>query len=346
MYGQPPQKVAPKPKATPMPDDDREVGLDEWDDIVADRYKVPRSLMKSVRMQESGGNVNAKSPTGVRGRYQVTEATAKQYGLDRNDPWQQSVAAAKHLRKMYEETDGADDDEKWLGAVGKYYGGSGAVKNGVLSGGSVDGVSNPAEYVRRVAEKWGQYRREEGGQSTTKKEQLRLQSPIDMRLNAPNEAQKAYDRAAAAVQPAPQTPAPRPKQTLGQMRQQARTFQPVTQEDILRNPITPEERKASVESFIAKNEREKKLQQAAAKAKLEEEAGRASQSTLGRMGTRFARGVVRGSTQTPFEAVEMFNPDPVVKQTMRRIADESKEWQSQNLPVDNRNPATLNVFKP
>jgi len=173
-----------------------------------------------------------------------------------------------------------------------------------------------------------------------------FQSPIDMRLNAPNEAQKAFDRAAAAVQPAPQTPAPRPKQTLGQMRQQARNVQPVTQEDILRNPVTPEERKASVESFIAKNEREKKLQQAAAKAKLEEEASRASQSTLGRMGTRFARGAVRGTTQTPFEFVQMVNPDPVVQQTMKRIADDSKEWQSQNLPVDNRNPATLNVFKP
>lgn len=162
MYDQSLQKTKPvKPSSAPTLDDNREVTLDEWDDIVADKYQVPRSLMKSVRSQESGGNVNAVSPTGVRGRYQVTEATAKIYGLDRNDPWQQSVAAAKHLRKMYEESDGADDDEKWLSSVGKYYGGPGAVKNGVLSGDSVDGVSNPAEHVRRVAEKWGEFRRNE-----------------------------------------------------------------------------------------------------------------------------------------------------------------------------------------
>lgn len=176
----------------------------------------------------------------------------------------------------------------------------------------------------------------------------RFQPPIDMRLNAPNEAQKAFDRAAAAVRPAPAQPKPelRTRQTLGQMKQQARSFQPVTQEDILRYPVTPQERRASVEASLAEGEREKQRQRLAAKLKLEEEASRASQSTLGKMGTRFARGAVRGVMQTPFEFVQMANPDPVVQQTMGRIADESKEWQSQNLPVDNRNPATLNVFKP
>ena len=87
--------------------------------------------------------INAKSPTGVVGKYQVTKATAQSFGLDRDDPWQQSVAAAKHLRKLFDETDGADDDEKWLGAVGKYYGGNNAVRNGELVGSSIDGVSNP-----------------------------------------------------------------------------------------------------------------------------------------------------------------------------------------------------------
>lgn len=162
----PPQdfsKGIPKAPVTPKPADDQEIDLDTWDDMVADKFKVPKSLMKAVRGQESGGDINAKSPTGVRGRYQVTKATAQSYGLDRDDPWQQSVAAAKHLRKLFDETDGADDDEKWLGAVGKYYGGNNAVRNGELVGSSIDGVSNPAEHVRRVAQKWGEIRRSERG---------------------------------------------------------------------------------------------------------------------------------------------------------------------------------------
>jgi hypothetical protein len=162
----PPQdfsKGIPKATVTPKPADDQEIDLDTWDDMVADKFKVPKSLMKAVRGQESGGDINAKSPTGVRGRYQVTKATAQSYGLDRDDPWQQSVAAAKHLRKLFDETNGADDDEKWLGAVGKYYGGNNAVRNGELVGSSIDGVSNPAEHVRRVAQKWGEIRRSERG---------------------------------------------------------------------------------------------------------------------------------------------------------------------------------------
>lgn len=157
MYDQQKRKVSP-----PAPTTDRDVGLDEWDDIVADKYKVPRSLMKSMAAQESGGDVNAKSPTGVRGKYQVTESTAKQYGLDRNDPFQQSVAAAKHLRAQYDSLKHLkSDDERWLGAVGRYYGGGDAVQGDSLSSRSVDGLSNPAEHVKRVAMKWGEARKAE-----------------------------------------------------------------------------------------------------------------------------------------------------------------------------------------
>ena len=84
----PPQdfsKGIPKAPAMPKPADDQEIDLDTWDDMVADRYKVPKSLMRAIASQESGGNVNAKSPTGVVGKYQVTKDTARSYGLDRDD---------------------------------------------------------------------------------------------------------------------------------------------------------------------------------------------------------------------------------------------------------------------
>lgn len=157
MYSQEKRTVAPPKPA----DDDREVGLDEWDDEVADHYKVPRTLMKAIRTQESGGNPNAVSPTGVRGRYQITERTAKQYGLDRNDPFQQSVAAAKHLRTLYDQTKGADDDERWLGASAKYYGGDNAVQGDEVSTNSLDGLSNPSRYAENIAKKWGELRKAE-----------------------------------------------------------------------------------------------------------------------------------------------------------------------------------------
>ena len=82
----PPQdfsKGIPKAPVTPKPADDPEIDLDTWDDMVADRYKVPKSLMRAIASQESGGNVNAKSPTGVRGRYQVTKATAQSRSEER-----------------------------------------------------------------------------------------------------------------------------------------------------------------------------------------------------------------------------------------------------------------------
>src|SRR5262249_3016928 len=99
MYG---QEITPKSQPNPPPAahpcDDRDVSLDEWDDIVGDNYKVPKNLFKAMSSQESGGDVNAVSPTGVRGRQQVTQRVARSYGLDRDDPFQQSVAAARYLR--------------------------------------------------------------------------------------------------------------------------------------------------------------------------------------------------------------------------------------------------------
>lgn len=149
-----------------MPQDNpnQQVTIEQWEEIVRDRFKIPKGLWQGMASQESGGKWNATSPTGVRGKYQVTERTAKGYGLDRNDPYQQVVAAARTLRDAYDSTtDVADDRARWLGAVGKYYGGPNAVdKAGNLSTASPDGVSNPATHVERVAKLWGDFERQGG----------------------------------------------------------------------------------------------------------------------------------------------------------------------------------------
>ena len=105
--------------------------------------------------QESAGGRKTTSPTGVKGRWQVTEAVAKQYGLDRNNPFHQATAAARYLKDQYDGLKHVkDDDERWLSAVARYYGGPDAVsKDGTVSNVSRDGYSTPAVHIQRVAEK-------------------------------------------------------------------------------------------------------------------------------------------------------------------------------------------------
>ena len=55
------------------------------------------------------------------------------------------MAAMKHLRSQYDALGSIkDNNARWLSAVGRYYGGAGAVdKDGNASTSTIDGVSNP-----------------------------------------------------------------------------------------------------------------------------------------------------------------------------------------------------------
>lgn len=140
-----------------MPD----IDLDTFEEQAREKHGIPKGLWESLKSQESGGDIDAKSPTGVRGRFQVTKVTAGQYGLDRDDPFHQAVAAAKYLREGYDAHPNIkDENQRWLAAAGRYYGGPKAVSDdGTLSTDSVDGLSNPAKYVTGIATKWGEYNR-------------------------------------------------------------------------------------------------------------------------------------------------------------------------------------------
>ena len=154
MTGQESQSVTPQP---------RQVSLDEYEEMVRKgkpgQREIPKALWEGMKSQESGGDVNATSATGVRGRWQVTQATAKQYGYNRDDPFEQAAAAGTHLRKMFDASPGQDDSAKWWSAVAKYYGGDSAVDaNGNLNSSSRDGVSNPVQHISRVRKYVEQYR--------------------------------------------------------------------------------------------------------------------------------------------------------------------------------------------
>lgn len=135
------------------PQQPQEITLDEWDERVRSHYDIPQKLWRAMAEQESGNNIHAVSPTGVRGRRQVTRATARQYGYNRDDPFEEAAAAGKHLRVMYDGLGHIEsDDARWWGALAKYYGGGEAIdRDGNLSERSLDGISNPMEHVNRVA---------------------------------------------------------------------------------------------------------------------------------------------------------------------------------------------------
>ena len=96
----------------------------------ANRYGVPTDIFGSVIQQESGGNPNAVSPTGVVGIAQVTIPVMEKYGYtaaDRTDPVKSADASARYL---------ADLNKKygnWEDALIAYNGGDGAVR-GIKTG--------------------------------------------------------------------------------------------------------------------------------------------------------------------------------------------------------------------
>lgn len=150
------EALDPQQPAVQPPKQDDQISLEDFEEMARQKYGIPKNLLKSMVGQESGGDWGAKSPTGVKGKYQVTEATAKQYGLDRNDPFQQTVAAMKHLRNQFDALGNVQDtNARWLSAVGRYYGGEGAVDpQGGISTKSPDGVSTPLKHMERVASNW------------------------------------------------------------------------------------------------------------------------------------------------------------------------------------------------
>ncbi len=88
-------------------------------------------FLKAIVAVESKGNRNAKSPTGVKGLAQVTQATARQYGLDRDKPEENVKAAEIHsnrLLKMY-------GDNPVLAAAA-YNGGEGRINKALELAGS------------------------------------------------------------------------------------------------------------------------------------------------------------------------------------------------------------------
>jgi soluble lytic murein transglycosylase-like protein len=97
-------------------------------DAAADKYGLPRQLVRSVMAAESGFQLRVISPKGAIGLMQLMPGTAAQLGVDPFDPAQNVDAGARYLRELLEKYNGG-----LRHALAAYNAGPGAVDkyNGV-----------------------------------------------------------------------------------------------------------------------------------------------------------------------------------------------------------------------
>ena len=86
----PPVLPAPAPVLSPQ----------ELADAAADKYLLPRTLVRAVMAAESGFQSNAISPKGAIGLMQLMPSTAQDLGVDPNDPAQNVDAGVHYLRDL------------------------------------------------------------------------------------------------------------------------------------------------------------------------------------------------------------------------------------------------------
>jgi soluble lytic murein transglycosylase-like protein len=91
-------------------------------DAAADKYGLPRRLVRSVISRESDFQPRAVSPKGAIGLMQLMPATAEALGADPRDPAQNVDAGTRYLRDLLEKYDGG----LWH-ALAAYNAGPGAV---------------------------------------------------------------------------------------------------------------------------------------------------------------------------------------------------------------------------
>ena len=107
---------APAPVAQPAP------SPAQLADAAADKYGLPRRLVRSVISAESDFQPRAVSPKGAIGLMQLMPATAEALGADPRDPAQNVDAGTRYLRDLLEKYDGG----LWH-ALAAYNAGPGAV---------------------------------------------------------------------------------------------------------------------------------------------------------------------------------------------------------------------------
>ena len=103
-----PPASAPAPVAAAMPQEPAAPALTpaELADAAADRYGLPRVLVRTVMTAESAMSPNAISPKGAIGLMQLMPETARDLGVDPHDPAQNVDGGVRYLRELLVRYDG------------------------------------------------------------------------------------------------------------------------------------------------------------------------------------------------------------------------------------------------
>jgi soluble lytic murein transglycosylase-like protein len=103
--------------ATPITQAPDSAGPQQWRGHVAHlaaKYDVSPSLIEAMIWQESRWQTNARSPVGARGLAQLMPGTARQLGVNPDDPLANLEGGVRYLRQQLDAFDG--DVEKALAA--------------------------------------------------------------------------------------------------------------------------------------------------------------------------------------------------------------------------------------
>lgn len=121
-----------------------EAGPPQWRARVAEvasRFDLSPALLEAVVWQESRWNARAVSPAGARGLAQLMPGTARQLGIDADDPAANLAGGARYLRLQLDAFDG--DLEKALAAYN-----AGPAR--VLRAGGIPPIAETRAYVAAI----------------------------------------------------------------------------------------------------------------------------------------------------------------------------------------------------
>ncbi len=138
---EPEEYTPPPPVAAPAPEPPKPTASD-LADAAADRYGLPRNLVRSVITAESNWDPKAVSPKGASGLMQIMPATARLLGADPSDLEANIDAGVRYLRDMLLRFHG-----KLWHALAAYNAGPEAVERY----GGVPPYQETVEYIVRVS---------------------------------------------------------------------------------------------------------------------------------------------------------------------------------------------------
>lgn len=124
-------------------------------DYMANRYKLPKSLLHAVITAESAYDSNAVSRAGAVGLMQLMPGTARRYGVkNRRNPYQNISAGTQYLRDLL-----VLYDNNLRLVLAAYNAGEGAVKK---YNNTVPPYKETQNYVRKVIAYYNKYKRSMG----------------------------------------------------------------------------------------------------------------------------------------------------------------------------------------